>query len=176
MRWKPVLLFTLTLLACGCGDSDSSDEGSSSAGSGSSGAAGTSAEGGTGGSSGGTAGSSGTSSGGSGGNTANIPCGDTECSVGQLCERESFAPSCTNLDNPDDDCPAGETKTQCGGAGIPCCCGPTPPATFTCIPTKNSCATHPPTCDCIECDPGEDCATIGSVDSGVLECSAPPAP
>ena len=61
-----------------------------------------------------------------------FPCGELECAAEQTCLLFPQEPECTNKDE-NQPCPRGTTESQCGGAGLPCCCGPTPPTVSECI-------------------------------------------
>jgi len=113
-------------------------------------------------------------SGGSGGE-ATIACGDDLVCEGEtVCIVEPNEPACENLVNEADPCPAGTTKTNCGGAGIPCCCEPTPPPDHRCAPST-SCGEAAPTCECLDpCDAGEECTAVGGEDA-TFQCEPPPA-
>jgi hypothetical protein len=87
-----------------------------------------------------------------------LPCGDAlVCTGGDVCIEDAFEPECTNLEDPKGMCPDGQTMTNCGGVGIPCCCLPPPASEYRCV-TPTSCE-GPATCDCL----GEEVCTLGRV-------------
>ncbi len=99
-----------------------------------------------------------------------IPCGDIECAANQTCLTFPQAPMC--MDKPDaQPCPRGTTEAQCGGAGLPCCCGPTPATLTECV--DPDCA-GPVDCACLVdvCIPA--CTPTGT--PGVFVCEELPAP
>jgi hypothetical protein len=99
-----------------------------------------------------------------------IPCGEIECAADQACLTFPQEPMCT--DKPEDQpCPRGTTETQCGGAGLPCCCGPTPAAVTECV---DPACEGPVDCDCLAdvCTP----TCTPSVTAGVFICEAPARP
>ena len=97
-------------------------------------------------------------------------CGELECAVGEACLTFPQSPNCS--DKPDNQpCPDGTTETQCGGAGLPCCCEPPPPSLFQCADT--SACGDVVECGCLpECVPA--CSATG--DPQVFICEEPPAP
>jgi hypothetical protein len=105
-----------------------------------------------------------------------IACGDAlTCTGREVCVRESAPADCQALDGDSDaSCPEGTTETMCGGAGYPCCCGPTPEPTWTCV-VPDGCGGEP-TCECVPCEDGKQCTSVGSETSGVFSCDDPPAP
>lgn len=97
-------------------------------------------------------------------------CGEIECAANQACLTFPQAPMCT--EKPEGQpCPADTTETQCGGAGLPCCCGPTPPTLFECV---DPACEGPLDCTCLAdvCIPA--CWPTGT--PSVFICEAPPAP
>lgn len=99
-----------------------------------------------------------------------IACGDIECAADQACLTFKPEPECTN--NPDQDpCPPDTTEAQCGGAGLPCCCGPTPSTVTECV---DPVCEGPLDCACLVdvCVP----ACTPSATPGVFLCEAPPEP
>ncbi|MEM6294586.1 MAG: hypothetical protein AAGA54_25150 [Myxococcota bacterium] len=155
------LVWSLALfggLLGGCGDDESGGDEGASAGEGSSGMRASAGEG-----SSGMRASAGSTSGddSSTGELVPISCGpDLVCDAGQACIRTPQDAACTsvstNEENPQ--CPDGTMLTACGGAGGPCCCGPTPPPTYACIDAPE--CGGPPTCECLAapCDPQEFCS------------------
>lgn len=111
-----------------------------------------------------------TGGGGSTGET--IECGDElTCDGGTVCIIEPNEPDCQNLKNPDDPCPKGTTMTNCGGAGIPCCCGPTPDPDYRCA-SSEACDGEL-TCECVApCTDGDWCSELAS--PRTLQCEPPP--
>ncbi len=171
------VLVSLSLLVA-CGDDSNSTSGSGgSGGTGSTGTTtssttGTGGQGtggsGTGGSGTGTGGSGtgGDATGGGGGSSVDVPCGEAICSGGDYCLVIPIAPACTPLDE-GNMCPEGTTETQCGGAGLPCCCGETPPPETSCV-APEGCEGEVPSCACLvePCEVGRDCvdtATPGEI-------------
>jgi hypothetical protein len=149
----PRFAWTLVLLtfSYACGDSD---------GTGASGA------------SGGAGGEGGSPTTGGSGGAASVACGDADLTCGptEVCVEETNEPDCTNLDNEADPCPDGTTKTNCGGAGIPCCCGPTPPSDYRCA-SSTLCA-GAIDCECVAPCTGEDfCDQLAD---GTFRCEPPP--
>lgn len=102
------------------------------------------------------------------------PCGEEACGLTQVCLQESFPPECQNRDDTGAACPDGTTATRCGGAGIPCCCGPAPALAEACLDAPACGAT--PTCDCLGdvCPDGKECHTTG--DARVFLCEELPKP
>ncbi|MBK9001117.1 MAG: hypothetical protein IPM35_35800 [Myxococcales bacterium] len=133
--------------------------------------------------SGGSGGSAGTSSGGGGGATgggggaagsdSGAPsCGSLGvCVAGTACVEEVFEPTCENLTDPNADCPAGKTKSMCGGAGFPCCCDPPPESQYACQPT--TACKGSVDCSCITCPSNKMCTPTAA---GPFRCEDPPKP
>jgi len=108
-----------------------------------------------------------------------VPCGDgglLTCSGGDVCVEDVLDPECTNLEDPDGMCPAGQTMTQCGGAGLPCCCLPPPPSEFRCH-TPAECD-GPATCECLVevCTDGRACTPLGADPEHFFRCESLPKP
>lgn len=82
-----------------------------------------------------------------------IACGELECAADQACLTFPQEPMCTNL-NDGEQCPPDTTEAQCGGAGVACCCGPTPPTIYECVDP--------------DCEGPVDCACL--VDVCIPEC------
>jgi hypothetical protein len=98
-------------------------------------------------------------------------CGDIDCAADQACLTFGQQPMCENKQD-DQPCPEGTTETLCGGAGIPCCCGPTPASIYQCTATT-------------ECGEIVDCGCLAEVctpqcwataDAKVFICEEGPAP
>lgn len=124
--------------------------------------------------SGGSAGTGGSSgSGGAAGADSGTPtCGSAgSCSVGTTCVEEVFEPACENLNDPSAECPAGKTKSICGGAGFECCCDPPPKSQYSCQPT--TACKGSVDCSCITCPNGKMCQATAA---GPLRCEDPPKP
>jgi hypothetical protein len=85
-----------------------------------------------------------------------IDCGESECAADQACLTFFTPPMCMNKFE-DEPCPDGTTEAHCGGAGIPCCCGPTPAPVYECVATS-------------ACGELVDCACLADV--CVPDCSA----
>ena len=165
----------LSALAWACGgDSESDGAGGTSSGGTSSGgtssggtsAGGTSA-GGT--SAGGAGGASG--SGGGGGTTA---CGASlVCDASSVCIVDEKSAKCTALVDDAGTCPAGQTKSQCGGIGYPCCCGEAPPPVYECY-TPTACG-DVPTCDCVNdaCEVAGLCTDLTADAARTFRCELP---
>jgi len=102
-------------------------------------------------------------------------CGDVGfCMVGFTCVEEVFEPTCQSLSDPNADCPAGQTKTLCGGAGGACCCDPPPASKFACQDVSS--CTGAIDCSCVTCPSGKQCMPVGSSSSGLFRCEEPPKP
>ncbi|MGB1013462.1 MAG: hypothetical protein ACPG4T_04945 [Nannocystaceae bacterium] len=102
-----------------------------------------------------------------------VACGGSDCLPGEVCLHQFVGPTCTNKENPDDMCPEGQQDTNCGGAGIPCCCEPGPGPTMTCDPASNCDGAI--TCACL----AEACGVenlCGDQGDGVFFCEPAPAP
>lgn len=99
-----------------------------------------------------------------------IPCGDIECAANQACLTFPQAPMCTDMME-GQPCPPGTTETQCGGAGLPCCCEPPPPTVYECV---DPACQGPLDCACLVdvCIP----ACTSTATPGVFICEPPPAP
>lgn len=100
-----------------------------------------------------------------------LVCGELVCGPGEVCLNFPQEPNCTNKPE-DEPCPEGTEETQCGGAGFPCCCEPTPPPIFECVSPPGGC--EPVDCACLAelCVPT--CSMTGTPD--VFICEEPPAP
>jgi hypothetical protein len=106
-----------------------------------------------------------------------VPCGDAlTCTSGDVCIEDAFDPECTNLEDPEGMCPDGQTMTQCGGAGLPCCCLPPPASEFRCV-TPTGCD-GPTTCECLGevCTDGRECTSLGADPEHLFRCESPPKP
>lgn len=139
--------FVCCSLLVACGDDGDGGGGSN---------AGGNEEGGAGGNDGGA-----DTGGGGGAEYPPVDCGDAlTCEAGDVCIVEPNEPDCTNLGK-GESCPEGTTETSCGGAGIPCCCGPTPPPDHRCT-SGAACDGELPTCECLEpCTDGDQCVGLG---------------
>ena len=100
-----------------------------------------------------------------------IPCGELKCVGGEVCLTFPQDANCTNLEE-GESCPEGTQETQCGGAGLPCCCEPTPPALRECV-LPEGCG-DPVDCACLAelCVP--ECGMTGT--PGVFICEEPQPP
>jgi hypothetical protein len=96
------------------------------------------------------------------------PCGDISCADGAVCVEERYEPPCSDLTDTGAACPDGTSRTFCGGAGMPCCCGEAPAPTYACAPCDGASG-----CDCVTCADGKWCSA--SAVSGVV-CEAPAVP
>jgi hypothetical protein len=106
-----------------------------------------------------------------------VPCGDAlTCSSGDVCVEDAFDPECTNLEDPKGMCPEGQTMTQCGGAGLPCCCLPPPASEFRCV-TPAGCE-GPASCECLVevCTDGRQCISLGADPEHLFRCESPAKP
>lgn len=122
---------------------------------------------------GGGANNSGGGGSGSGGGVP-TPCGDAlTCTGTQACVVTVLEPVCTNKANEADPCPPGTMDAMCGGAGIACCCEPTPPPDHACVDAAACGGTV--SCACLPqaCDLGGQCTDTGV---GEVTCSPLPAP
>lgn len=109
--------------------------------------------------------------------TAGIPCGTTlTCTGDDVCVEQLDPPDCADREDTGVACPEGTTPSQCGGAGLPCCCGPTPEPTWQCW-DATACG-DAPTCDCVAdaCPSNMTCTASGSETSGVFQCEEPAMP
>lgn len=99
-----------------------------------------------------------------------IPCGEIECAANQACLTFPQDPACTDLVE-GEACPPNTTETQCGGAGLPCCCEPPPPTLYECV---DPACEGPVDCTCLAdvCIPS--CSATAAPD--VFICETPPAP
>lgn len=119
----------------------------------------------------GTAESGSADSGDSGGE--GIACGDAlVCNAAEVCVEEPNAPLCEPLPR-GEMCPRGTAETSCGGAGLPCCCGPTPPSDYRCASAEGC---EPPTCECLPmlCMGGDTCGALAEPRN--FRCEPPAAP
>jgi len=105
--------------------------------------------------------------------TPSLDCGEElTCAEDQLCVQVAYEPECTNLDDTGSSCPDGTTESHCGGDGHLCCCGETPPMTYSCEPAAACGATL--SCDCVTCPDEKACSPTGA--DGTFTCeSLPPA-
>jgi hypothetical protein len=108
--------------------------------------------------------------------TTDATCGELTCTGGEVCLQESYEPECTNREDTGAACPDGTTATMCGGAGMPCCCGPDPARTSACIDPGACGAT--PTCDCLGdiCPEGKMCVEQAADGGTELLCEPMPKP
>lgn len=93
-----------------------------------------------------------------------VTCGDTLCQDGEACVVQEQRPACTDRASDTDPCPAGTSATNCGGAGTPCCCGPTPAPSQTCTATDCGADTD---CACFTCGVDAECV---DQEPGTVEC------
>ena len=106
-----------------------------------------------------------------------IACGDDlVCTGDEVCIHELFEPECTNYDPKTEMCPVDQQPSSCGGAGIPCCCGATPPPVHSCFVASECPGT--PDCECLGdvCTGGKECQGVISKTSGEFNCALPPPP
>ncbi len=161
--------FSCALLSSACGDD--SPLGGGTSGGGNVGGSG------VGGSGAGSQGGAAAGGGGEGGGAEYPPvdCGDDlTCDAGSVCIVEPNEPECTNLGE-GESCPKGTTETNCGGAGIPCCCGPTPPPDHRCL-DASACGGALPSCDCLDpCTADDSCIALASSEYA-FQCEPLPAP
>lgn len=174
LRLASVLSSALLLVACG----DDGDGGGGSNGGGPSAGSdqGGNDEGGSGGESQGGAESGGAGGGGGGGaEYPPVECGDAlTCEAGDVCIVEPNQPECTNLGK-GETCPKGTTETNCGGAGIPCCCGPTPPPDYRCT-SGAPCGGDLPSCECLDpCTGVDECIALAA-NEYTFQCEPPAKP
>lgn len=97
-------------------------------------------------------------------------CGGASCPQDTLCVETTYDPSCVDLTDTGSACPDGTTRTLCGGAGLPCCCGEAPAPTYTCQACYGT-----PSCDCVTCDDGKMCGGTGQ-DARLFVCASPDVP
>lgn len=93
-----------------------------------------------------------------------------------MCIVDEIAPTCTPKVDDAGPCPTGQTESQCGGIGTPCCCEPAPPPEYRCE-GKGICGAKPD-CDCLGasiCHDGQMCMAISGKD-WEFHCSDPPVP
>ena len=168
--WLTVVCCSLSLVACG----DDGDGGSNGGGPSGGAPSGGSGEGGSGGDDPGGAGPGG-SGGGGGAEYPPVECGDAlTCDAGDVCIVEPNEPECTNLGK-GETCPEGTTEQICGGAGFPCCCGPTPPPDYRCV-SGAPCGGELPTCECLDpCTGGDECIAV-AINEYTFQCQAPALP
>ncbi|MBK7579934.1 MAG: hypothetical protein IPI67_06975 [Myxococcales bacterium] len=169
MRVLGSVLVLAAALAYGCGgDSEGGGSGGTSTGGSSTGGSS------TGGSS--TGGSSTGGAAGSGGGASTTPCGTSlECNATSVCIVDEIAPACTAKQGDGGDaCPPGQTESQCGGIGYPCCCEPPPAPTYHCE-DAGGCSSKPE-CGCLGsvCVNGQMCIGIGGKERE-FHCIDPPA-
>ena len=187
MRMRSVLYCCILVSLSSCGSSDDSKlfgkGGTSSGGTSASGGGGTSS-GGTsaGGTSAGGTSAGGTSAGGAGGASGSGGGGGTTacgaslvCDASSVCIVDEKSAKCTALVDDAGTCPAGQTKSQCGGIGYPCCCEPPPPSEYRC--ESASACTGTPDCNCLGnvCKNGQMCMGIGGK-AHEFHCADPPVP
>ena len=102
-----------------------------------------------------------------------IACGASlTCTSPAVCVRQDIEAVCENREDTATPCPDGTTESMCRGAGIACCCEPTPASTYSCFETS-SCS-DPIGCDCVEaaCSESTDC----EAGDGFYVCHALPMP
>lgn len=125
-----------------------------------------------------SSGSTAADSGSSGDVPIDLPCGDAlMCTGGDVCVEDAIEPECTDLEDPKGMCPDGQNMTNCGGAGIPCCCLPPPPSEYRCV-TPSECV-GPADCDCLGeavCTEGRMCIALGVDPEHYFLCESPPVP
>lgn len=101
--------------------------------------------------------------------SSSIACGTAlTCTGSDVCVEQIDPAVCENREDTGVACPDGTTASQCGGAGLACCCGPTPDPTWQCWDAA-ACG-DAPTCDCVvdACPSGMGCAEVEA--SGVFQC------
>jgi len=98
-----------------------------------------------------------------------ISCGTALCAATEVCVAESYSPTCESRSDTGASCPEGTTPTLCGGDGHPCCCGPTPAATYAC----QACG-EAPSCECVVCPAEKACSASASVREYICEELAVP--
>ena len=169
--WLTVVCCSLSLVACG----DDGDGGSNGGGPSGGAPSGGSGAGGSGGDDPGGAGPGGSGGGGGGAEYPPVECGDAlTCDAGDVCIVEPNEPECTNLGK-GETCPEGTTEQICGGAGFPCCCGPTPPPDYRCV-SGAPCGGELPTCECLDpCTGGDECIAV-AINEYTFQCQAPALP
>jgi len=124
----------------------------------------------------GGAGGSDTGQGGSGGENrpTEVDCGSETCTGGDVCIVRPQAATCEPKTDAAVPCPADlPNETLCGGAGVPCCCGETPPAITACDPA-GQCGSSVG-CDCL----GDVCEAPNlcyALEAGSFSCEPPPEP
>lgn len=127
----------------------------------------------TGGAAVGGGGASSSGGGGAGGGVP-TPCGDAlTCTGTQACVVTVLEPACTNKANEADPCPPGTMDAMCGGAGIACCCEPTPPPEQACVDAAACGGTVSCACLTQVCDLGAQCMDTAA---GEVTCAPLPAP
>jgi hypothetical protein len=106
-----------------------------------------------------------------------VACGSAlTCGADEVCVQENYPADCENRTDTGAACPEGTTATRCGGAGMPCCCGPTPDPSYQCY-APSGCG-DVATCDCVSaaCPSGKACTAVGSETSGLFLCEELPVP
>lgn len=98
-----------------------------------------------------------------------LACDTLTCGGDEVCVVEQYEPVCQNLDDTAGACPDGTTRSMCGGAGIPCCCEPTPAPTYSCAECSGE-----PSCDCVTCPADKACEATGT--AGTFQCAELPKP
>lgn len=119
--------------------------------------------------------------GGGGGSGSDGGGGATACGPGLTCDAKSVcivdekAAACSAKLDDAGACPPGQTESQCGGIGYPCCCEPAPPSDYRCV-DASACGAKPD-CACLGavCKNGQMCMGIGGKDRE-FHCSDPPVP
>lgn len=109
--------------------------------------------------------------------TARFACGDTlTCAATEVCVADQYPATCTDRTDTGAPCPDGTTATQCGGAGLPCCCEPTPAPVYRCH-DASACG-DPPTCDCLVdvCPASLACTSRASETGRAFLCEEPSKP
>lgn len=105
-------------------------------------------------------------------------CGsDLTCGEGTVCVVDETSADCTaDTGDARHPCPAGTLPSQCGGAGVPCCCGPKPPNVYRCVEAPDCGDT--PACDCVEsvCPEDRVCQPWATPDGQEIFCGLPEVP
>lgn len=79
---------------------------------------------------------------------AGQPCGaELTCAAGTVCVVDPVERECLGSEE-GLACPEGTEPAQCGGAGLPCCCGPDQPSTARCVDA--AACSDTPSCDCLD--------------------------
>lgn len=98
-----------------------------------------------------------------------VACDTLTCSGTDVCVMEEHEHVCQTLEDTAAGCPDGTTATMCGGAGIPCCCEPTPAPTWSCAACGEVAS-----CDCVTCPGDKVCEATGT--EGTFRCAELPKP